>query len=242
MEGGGQFFRPSTVTSVSPWISTASANLHMGSVGDFRELKGLEAWKHMYRHLSRLLYHWSLIPYFPVNSYYMDSLPYSDIQSLSWPGLNLLPACVYNFFPTFLTYQPDYLTVYTPKMVLFKLQSLATISGSSIRLGALQGVVQSLRCVWLSVTPWTAACQGKAGFPVLHYLPEFAQTHVHCVNDAIWPSHPVALFSSCLQSFPASGSFPMSWLFTSGGQSIGATTSAWVLLNEYSGLISFRID
>ena len=34
-------------------------------------------------------------------------------------------------------------------------------------------------------------------------------------------------FSSCLQSFPASGSFPLSWLFTSGGQSIGA--SAWVL-------------
>ena len=32
-------------------------------------------------------------------------------------------------------------------------------------------------------------------------------------------------FSSCLQSFPASGSFPMSWLFASGGQSIGA--SAW---------------
>ena len=32
-------------------------------------------------------------------------------------------------------------------------------------------------------------------------------------------------FSSCLQSFPASGSFPMSWLFSSGGQSIGASAS-----------------
>ena len=74
----------------------------------------------------------------------MDSLPYSDIQSLSWPGLNLLPAFVYNFFPTFLTYQPDYLTVYTPKMMLFKIQLLANISGSSIRRGALQVVVQSL--------------------------------------------------------------------------------------------------
>ena len=39
----------------------------------------------------------------------------------------------------------------------------------------------------------------------------------------------VILFSSCLQSFPASGSFPMSWLFTSGGQSIGASASASVL-------------
>ena len=38
-----------------------------------------------------------------------------------------------------------------------------------------------------------------------------------------------ALFSSCLQSFPASRSFPVSWLFTSGGQSIGASASASVL-------------
>ena len=58
------------------------------------------------------------------------------------------------------------------------------------------------------------------GFPILHYLPEFAQTHVHWVSDAIQPSHPIAHFSSCPPSFPASGSFPMSWLFTSGGQSI----------------------
>ena len=54
----------------------------------------------------------------------------------------------------------------------------------------------------------------------------------------IWPS--VVPFFSCLLSFPASGSFPMSLLFISGGQSIGASVS--VLLNEYSGLISFRID
>ena len=44
------------------------------------------------------------------------------------------------------------------------------------------------------------------GFPVIHYLLEFAQTHVHWVSDAIQLSHP---FSSCLQSFPASGSFPI---------------------------------
>ena len=46
--------------------------------------------------------------------------------------------------------------------------------------------------------------------------------------------HPTILssvfpFSSCLQSFPASGSFPVSWLFTSGGQSTGASASASVL-------------
>ena len=64
------------------------------------------------------------------------------------------------------------------------------------------------------------------GFPVLHNLPAFAQTHVHWVSDAIQPSHPLP---SCPQSFPASGSFPMSLLFTSGGQSTGASASASVL-------------
>jgi len=48
---------------------------------------------------------------------------------------------------------------------------------------------------------------------------------------------------SRLQSFPASGSFPMSRFFTSGSQSIGASASASVLpMNKYSGLISFRMD
>ena len=42
-------------------------------------------------------------------------------------------------------------------------------------------------------------------------------------------SSSAALFSFCLQSFPTSGSFPMSWLFTAGGQSIGASALASVL-------------
>ena len=49
-------------------------------------------------------------------------------------------------------------------------------------------------------------------------------------------------FSYCLQSFPASGSFLMSQLFASGGQSVGASASSISLSNDYSGLISFRID
>ena len=56
------------------------------------------------------------------------------------------------------------------------------------------------------------------GLPVHHQLPEFNQTHVHWVGDAIQPSHPVVPFSSCPQSFPDSGSFQMSQLFASGGQ------------------------
>ena len=51
-----------------------------------------------------------------------------------------------------------------------------------------------------------------------------------------------ALSSSSPQSFPASGSFQMSQLFVSGGQSIGVLASAFIPSNEYSGLISFRMD
>ena len=56
------------------------------------------------------------------------------------------------------------------------------------------------------------------GLPVHHQLPEFTQTHVHRVGDAIQPSHPVGPFSSRPQSFLASGSFHMSQFFESGGQ------------------------
>ena len=74
------------------------------------------------------------------------------------------------------------------------------------------------------------------GLPVPYYLPEFAQDHVHWVSDAIQPSHP--LFSPILllpSIFPASGSFPVSWLFTSGSPSIGASTSASVLPMSFQG-------
>ena len=54
------------------------------------------------------------------------------------------------------------------------------------------------------------------GLPVHRQLPEFTQTHVHQVGDAIQPS------------FPASGSFQMSQFFASGGQSIGVSASASV--------------
>jgi len=65
--------------------------------------------------------------------------------------------------------------------------------------------------------------------PVYNQLPEFTQTHVHRVHG--WCCHPVISssvvpFSSCPQSLPASGSFPMSQLFTWGGQSTGVSALA----------------
>ena len=47
---------------------------------------------------------------------------------------------------------------------------------------------QSLSCVWLLVTPWNAACQASLSIK----LPEFTQTYVHWVGDAVQPSHPLS--------------------------------------------------
>ena len=75
------------------------------------------------------------------------------------------------------------------------------------------------------------------GLPVHHQLPELTQTHVHQVGDAIQSSYPLLSvpFSSCPQSFPASGSFQMSQFFTSGGQNIGVSASASVLPMNIEG-------
>ena len=77
------------------------------------------------------------------------------------------------------------------------------------------------------------------GLPVHHQLLESTQTHVHCVHDAIQPSHPHP-FSFCLQSSPASGSFQMNQLSASGGQSIRVSASTSV--PPIPRLISFRMD
>ena len=66
------------------------------------------------------------------------------------------------------------------------------------------------------------------GFPVHHQVLELSQTHVYrwwhqTISSSVVP------FSNCLQSFPASVSFPMSQFFASRGQSIGASASASVL-------------
>ena len=78
------------------------------------------------------------------------------------------------------------------------------------------------------------------GFPALYHLPELAETHC----PLSWCCHPTIASSvvpfSCLQSFPAPGSFLMNWFFASGGQNIGASVSASVLPMNIQGCFSFR--
>ena len=67
------------------------------------------------------------------------------------------------------------------------------------------------------------------GLPVHHQLPQSTQTHVHQVGDAIQPSHPLSSPSPPALNLSASGSFQMSQLFASDGQSIGVLASKSVL-------------
>ena len=81
------------------------------------------------------------------------------------------------------------------------------------------------------------------GFPVLHYLPKFAQALVVWAGDAIQPSYPLSIipFSSCPQSFPASVFSSESALHIRWPKYCNFSFSIRPS-SEYSGLISFRID
>ena len=86
--------------------------------------------------------------------------------------------------------------------------------------------VQSLSRVLLFATPWIAAPQASLSIPTPRVYSNSCPSSWWC-HPAI--SSSVVPFSSCPQSLPASESFPMSQLFTWGGQSIGVSASASVL-------------
>ena len=86
--------------------------------------------------------------------------------------------------------------------------------------------LQWLSRVWLFATPWTAARQASPSITNSRSLLKLLSI------ESVMPSNHLILccpLSSCLQSFPASGSFPMSQFFTSGSQSTGASSSTSVL-------------
>ena len=100
------------------------------------------------------------------------------------------------------------------------------LEGQSLRVGTPDFVVQSLSHVWVFVTPWTAACQAFLSFTISQSLLKLISI------QSVMPSNHLILCRPLLllpQSFPPSGSFPMSRLFPSGGQSTGVSASASVL-------------
>ena len=99
----------------------------------------------------------------------------------------------------------------------------------------------SCQCKWCRFDTWVGkihkgwVCvykdRQRPGFSDLHWPPKRGQTNVHWVGSAIQPSHPLTSpSSSCLQSFLALGSFPMSEFLASDGQSIGVSASVSVFL------------
>ena len=86
-------------------------------------------------------------------------------------------------------------------------------------------VVQSLNHVWLC----TSMDCSTPGLLIPHCLSEFAQTHVHQASDAIQPAYSLSPSSPFAFNLFQHQVFPMNWLFTSGGQSIGALASSSVL-------------
>ena len=78
-----------------------------------------------------------------------------------------------------------------------------------------------------SVIPWTAAHQASLSITNSRNLLKLMSIESVMPHPTI--SSSVVAFSSCLQSFPASGSFQVSQFFTSGGQSTGVSASASVL-------------
>ena len=107
-----------------------------------------------------------------------------------------------------------------------------TLDGRKIRSFRGWFAVQSLSCVRLFATSRTAAHQASLSFTISWSLLKLMSM------ESVMPSNQLILcrpFSFCLQSFPASGSFPVSQLFTSGGQSIGASASASILPMNIQG-------
>ena len=87
----------------------------------------------------------------------------------------------------------------------------------------------SVQSVQLCLTLCDLMDCSTPGLPVQHQLPECSNSFLSSRWCHPTLSSSVVPFPSCLQSFPASGSFPMNRFFTSGGQSIGASASASVL-------------
>ena len=82
----------------------------------------------------------------------------------------------------------------------------------------------------------------RPGFPVFHYLLEFAQTHVHWVSDAIQPPHPLLLLLLLPSIFPSIRVFSNEPVFCIRWPKYWSFSFSISSFNEYSGLISFRMD
>ena len=91
-----------------------------------------------------------------------------------------------------------------------------------------------------SLSPIRLCGPTSPSFPVLQYLPEFAQTHVHCIGDAIQPSHPLSSPSPAFNLSQHQSLFK--WVHSSHQlASLGASASASALLMNIQGWFPLRL-
>ena len=109
----------------------------------------------------------------------------------------------------------------------YKWQTISQIQFSS---------VQMLSCVRLFATPWTAACQASLSFAISQSLLKLMSIQSVMLSNHLILCCPLLLWPSI---FPSS--FPMSWLFSSGSQSIGASPSASVLPMNIQGWFPLKL-
>ena len=106
-------------------------------------------------------------------------------------------------------------------------------------LARVKGKLYTIGCCCSVILSCLSLCDpmdcSKPGFPVLHHL--WSLLKLISIESVMLSNHLIFCcpLSSCLQSFPASGSFPMSQFFTSGGQRIGISASASVLPMNIQG-------
>ena len=114
---------------------------------------------------------------------------------------------------------------------IYKTAVLGTTANTGIRKRSQKLIsVQSFSHVWLFVSLWTAACQASLSFTIFQSLLKFMSI------ESVMPSNHLSSavpLSSCLQSFPASGSFLMSWLFASGGQNSSLITILLINIQDW---------
>ena len=106
------------------------------------------------------------------------------------------------------------------------IQGTEVIKGQLRTLPPFSSVQFSRSVVSDFVTPWTTAHQASLSITNSRSPPEPMSTVLVMPSNHLIICHPLPLLPSI---FPRSGAFPMSWLFVSGGQSIGASASASVL-------------
>ena len=155
--------------------------------------------------------------------------PSHPLLSPSPPTFNLCPCCIAKWISYMYTYIPS---VFGFPSHLGHHRALIEFPELHSRFSLVTyflcqfSSVQSLSRVQLFATPWTTAHQASLSITNSRSPPKPIPLSPWC-HPTI--SCSVVPFSSCLQSFPASGSFPRSQLFTSGGQSIGVSASTSVL-------------